>query len=67
MVARAKKGAVPFLRQRLPVQVIGGGGAFLGGGGSGAVLVNNDATQVRDTVGNPNSVGDGHLQFVLGG
>ena len=31
------------------------------------VLVNNDATQVRDTVGNPDSVGDGHLQFVLGG
>ena len=41
--------------------------AQVGGGGSGAVLVNNDATQVRDTVGNPNSVGDGHLQFVLGG
>src|SRR5580658_9883022 len=43
----AQEGAVPFLRQRLPVQVIGGGGTFLRGCGSGAVLVNNDAAQAR--------------------
>ena len=67
VITGAEQGAVPFLRQRLPVQVIGGGGAFLGGRGAGAVLVDDDAAKRLHAVGNPERVGDAHLQFVRGG
>src|SRR3984957_19606136 len=67
VVTGAEQGAVPFLRQRLPVQIIGGGGTFLGGRGASTVLVDDDTAESLHALGNPERVSDAHLQFVAGG
>src|SRR5258708_4114169 len=45
MITGTPERAVPLLRQCLPVQIGGGGGAFDGSRGSRAVLMHDDATQ----------------------
>src|SRR5260370_36777034 len=45
------------------MQVIGGGGTLLGGGGPRSVLVNDDAAEAWDAMGNPQGVRDAYLQF----
>src|SRR5208282_2895530 len=63
VIRRAEQRTVPFLRQGLPVQIVGGGGPLNGGRSSGAVLVNDNAAQGLDAIGNPESISDGSLQF----
>jgi hypothetical protein len=63
MIARAEQGAVPLLGQGLPMQVVGGGGAFLGGRHARAVLVDDDAAEGLHAVRNPEGVGDGKYHF----
>src|SRR5258706_14892576 len=53
MITRTPERAVPLLRQRLPMQIGGGGRAFDGRRGSRAVLMNDDAANRLHTVGNP--------------
>ncbi len=65
VVRRAQQGTIPFFRESLPVQIVRGSGAFLGGGDARPVLVNDDATQGLDAVGNPKRVGDGDSQLTL--
>ena len=65
VVTGAEQSAVPFLRQGLPVQVIGGGGPSLE-----AVVPAPcwwTMTPRRSAVGNPEGISDAHLQFVRGG
>src|ERR1035437_3636229 len=67
MVAGAEQGAVPLLRQSLPMQVVGGSGSLLGGRHARAVLVDDDAAEGLHAVRNPECVSDGNSQFALDG
>src|SRR2546426_10170373 len=51
VVAGAPKRAVPLFCQRLPMQVMGGGGTFDGRGGASAVLMNDDAAHLFHVIG----------------
>src|SRR5579859_7049537 len=62
-IGRSKKYAVPFLRQSLPVQIIGGRRSRLGRRNTGTVLVNDHRPHGLYAVGNPKRVGDTNLQL----
>src|ERR1700693_4489066 len=66
MIGRSKKDAVPFLRKRLPVQIISRGCSRLSGRNACAVLVNDHRPHGLDIVRNPEGVYDTKLQFPFG-
>ncbi len=67
VVRGTEQSAVPLFCQGLPVEVISRGGTLFRSRGPGAVLMHNDAPQLRRAGRNPEGVSDGGLQFVRGG
>ncbi len=67
VIARPEQCAIPLLRQRLPMQVVGGRRASRRRRSTGAMLMDNHAAQGLHAVGNPNRVSDGDLQFAFHG
>src|SRR5207248_8705022 len=61
---RAEQGAVPLLRQGLPVQVVGGRRPALARPRPAAVLMHDDAPDLLHAVREPERVGDAELQLV---
>src|SRR5947209_2334073 len=63
VVRRPQESAVPFLREDLPMPIVGGRRAFLGRGGAGAMLMDDHPTKLSNAIGNPKGIRDAYRQL----
>src|ERR1700741_1399154 len=66
MIGRSKKDGAPFLRQSLPVQIVGRSCPRLSGWNACTVLVNDHRSNGLNTVWNPEGVYNTKLQLPFG-